>query len=121
VGDLSTHFSRSEFKCGCCNFDTVDARLLVVLEVVRVKFGAPVSITSRGGCRCMVENRLAGGALNSQHLYGRGADFVVKGVSAHLVQRFLKQRYADSLGIGSAESYTHVDSRTDGPARWSYP
>ncbi|MBL5841377.1 D-Ala-D-Ala carboxypeptidase family metallohydrolase [Enterobacter asburiae] len=51
MGDLSTHFSRSEFECCCgCGFETVSPKLITVLEDVRTHFGAPVKINS--GCRC---------------------------------------------------------------------
>ncbi|BEB16509.1 hypothetical protein VEE45_23520 [Escherichia coli] len=47
---LSKHFSRKEFKCKCgkCDYDTIDAELLVILEDVREHFGKPVIINSGG-------------------------------------------------------------------------
>lgn len=117
MGDLSPNFDRSEFrcKCGACRCDTVDAALLDVLEDVRQYFNAPVKINS--GHRCKEHNRAVGGSVNSQHLYGRAADIVVKGVSAYDVQEYLEGKYPDSFGLGGYDSFTHIDTRGDF-ARW---
>jgi uncharacterized protein YcbK (DUF882 family) len=116
VGDLSVHFSRSEFACGCgCGFDTVDAVLLEALEALRGHFGVPVTITS--AARCFNHNRDVGGARNSQHKKGRASDVQVKDTSPDVVAD-----YAESLGmsVGRYETFTHIDSRSGPPARWSY-
>ena len=115
---LSKHFDRAEFKCPDCDFDTVDTKLLEVLEAVRKHFGKPVTITS--GCRCAEHNAAVGGAASSQHLRGRAADFIVQDWEPASVQDYLKIWFPDSLGIGSSAKFTHVDTRTNGPARWSY-
>jgi len=126
MGDLSKHFSRSEFSCrgtDCdCKgtFNTVDTELLRILEAIRAHFDRPITVNS--GCRCLDHNAAVGGAMptdgvgGSQHLYGRAADIVVDGISPSLVYEL-----ADQMGIGGAgkySSFTHIDSRTNGPARW---
>jgi hypothetical protein len=115
MGDLSEHFSREEFACSCgCGFDTVDTELLRILEVVRTHFDRPVTVNS--ACRCVDRNHAVGGSSNSQHLYGRAADIVVQGIDPSLVYELV-----DQMGIGGAGEYTtftHIDSRTNGPARW---
>lgn len=119
MGDLSRDFSRREFACSCgCGFDTVDAALLTALQELRDYYGQVVTITS--GARCRDENIAAGGAPNSQHLRGRAADFVVAGVRAPEVQAYLSMKYHDRWGIGRADTYTHLDTRTGPLARWSY-
>ena len=113
MGDISAHFNRSEFACKCgCGQDTVDAALIQKLEVVRLRFNKPITITS--GNRCVEYNKQIGGAPASQHLLGRAADIVVKGVSPSEVYKHL-----DSLegGLGGYDSFTHVDSR-HGKVRW---
>ena len=115
MGDLSEHFDRAEFQCECgCGFDTVDTDLLRILEVIRQHFDRPIRVSS--GCRCAAHN--AGiGSDNSQHLYGRAADIVVDGIDPSLVYEL-----ADNMGIGGAgeyDTFTHIDSRTNGPARWA--
>jgi len=125
MGDLSDHFSRWEFRCKCgnCNLDTVDVELLRILEAIRAHFDRPIEVTS--GFRCLAHNRAVGGAApdsadnnmgGSQHLYGRAADIKINGIDPALVYEL-----ADQMGIGGAgkyDTFTHVDSRTNGPARW---
>jgi uncharacterized protein YcbK (DUF882 family) len=115
---LSQHFWRREFACKCgCGFDTVDAVTLDVLELVRMHFDAPVTITS--GCRCPAHNEREGGSAGSQHMRGRAADIVVEGVAPAVVYAYLQRHWPDRLGLGRYPTFTHVDTRTDGPARWS--
>ena len=115
---IGSHFDRSEFKCKCgnCDFDTVDTTLLILLEGVRAHFDAPVIINS--ACRCRAHNNNIGGSPKSQHLYGRAADIVVKGHSPAEVQNLLESLMKGWGGIGSYDTFTHVDTRTKGPARW---
>jgi len=116
MGDISARFNRSEFECKCgCGFDTVDSELLHVLELVRVQFDAPVTITS--GCRCEVHNSKIGGSDDSKHKYGRAADFKVAGIAPEKVYEFLDQRFPDDFGIGLYSSWVHIDSRNE-RVRW---
>ncbi|SDK68181.1 D-Ala-D-Ala carboxypeptidase family metallohydrolase [Billgrantia gudaonensis] len=113
----SPFFQRAEFACSCgCGFDTVDAETLAVLERVRRHFDAPVIVTS--GCRCPAYNAQIGGAEHSQHTLGRAADIQVRGVEPAAVQAFLHASYPDAYGIGRYATFTHLDTRTHGPARW---
>jgi len=116
MGDISARFNRSEFECQCgCGFDTVDIELIHALELVRVQFDAPVTITS--GCRCETHNSSIGGSDDSQHKYGRAADFKVKGVTPKEVYEFLDRRFSTSFGIGLYSSWVHLDSRNE-RVRW---
>lgn len=113
----SRYFQRVEFACSCgCGFDTVDSETLAVLEDVRAHFEAPVVVTS--GCRCSAYNARIGGAEHSQHKLGRAADIQVKDVTPTRVQDYLINRYPGRYGIGRYDTFTHVDTRTGGPARW---
>ena len=113
----SKHFSRHEFACKDeCGFDTVDEETLGVLELTREHFAAPITIKS--GCRCAKHNSTIGGALKSQHVRARAADIVVEGFAPYLVHRYLIDSYPGKYGIGKYETFTHIDTRTDGPARW---
>jgi uncharacterized protein YcbK (DUF882 family) len=118
VGDLSKHFSRTEFACTCmepCGCDTVDSELIKVLEEVREKFGKSITITS--GHRCPAHNKRVGGAKTSQHLTGRAADIKVEDTDSRKVYEYLDKRYPQRLGLGNYLTFTHVDTR-GGPARW---
>lgn len=74
MGDLSEHFSRSEFaEHGSGLIIGPEPALIRVLECVRAKTGGrPLRIVS--GYRSPAYNRRIGGARNSQHIYGRAAD-----------------------------------------------
>ena len=116
MGDLSVHFSRHEFSCKCgCGFDTVDAELIMDLELIRVHFDRPVTINS--GCRCRTHNHAVNGFDNSLHLVGRAADIVVDGTPPGIVQEYAEQ--IGVSGLGRYNTFTHVDSRT-GRARWRH-
>lgn len=113
---ISPHFRRAEFACNCgCGFDTVDHQTLGILEAVREHFGAPVTVTS--GCRCPEYNARIGGAQHSQHKLGRAADIQVQGVEPDAVHDWIAEHYP-AASLGRYASFTHVDTRTDGPARW---
>lgn len=113
---ISKNFKREEFECGCgCGKNTVDAELLTVLERMRTYFNAPIVINS--GNRCERFNKKIGGRPNSFHLYSKAADIKVKGVSARDVQVYLRNKYKGRYGIGSYDSFTHIDVRRK-KARW---
>ena len=115
---LSEHFDRIEFACKCaCGHDTVDTELLMVLEHVRQYFEKPVIITS--GCRCEEHNRNVGGKVDSLHLFGKAADFVVVDIHPHDVYNFLACFYTGEYGIGKGDTYTHIDIR-EKRSRWTY-
>ena len=110
------HFTREEFECKCgCGFDTVDAELLDVLEELRAWFNEPIMINS--GCRCAKHNESEGGKPNSQHLYGRAADIVVRNVPASEVYEYLNTRFPDDYGMKAYATFTHIDTRTN-RGRW---
>lgn len=112
---ISENFTRVEFECSCgCGFDTVDSELLRLLENIRAHFDKPVLVNS--ACRCVAHNTAVGGGQHSQHLYGRAADIVVAGIDPAIVAELAEQLGAG--GVGKYETFTHVDSRSNGPARW---
>lgn len=115
---LSEDFYRSEFKCNCskCDYDTVDAELILVLQSLRNYIGQPIKITS--GNRCPEYNHKVGGSKGSYHIRGRAADIQVQGVAPAVIQGYLEVAYGDKYGIGSYSSFTHIDTRTK-KARWN--
>ncbi len=48
----------------------------------------------------------------------RAMDISIKGVHAKDIYRYFRQNYANRYGFGNYPTFTHVDSRTNGPARW---
>ncbi len=115
---LSKNFSREEFKCRCgnCDYDTVDAELVIVLQQLRDHFLSPITITS--GNRCPTYNSGVGGSKGSYHIRGRAADIQIKDVSPLIVQSYLKEAYPNKFGIGSYALFTHIDTRTKA-GRWN--
>lgn len=115
MGDISNNFSRHEFACKCgCGKDTVDVELLKYLEQIRSHFDVKCTITS--GNRCANHNAAVGGVSTSQHLASRAADIVLDNIDPSLVSEL-----ADQLGVpgvGSYDTFTHIDSRSTGKARW---
>jgi len=120
---LSIHFNSSEFACyDKCGFDSVDPKLISLLEFIRSKVGDRViTITPRGGCRCPNQNTKSGGKPHSQHLLGKAADITIAGMSAHEVHTLISKLHTDGLahvgGLGKYATFTHVDVR-EGVARW---
>lgn len=116
MGDISTHFNRSEFECKCdCGWSVVDAELIKVLELVREFFDAPITITS--GCRCDDHNRAIGGAYESKHKQGIACDFKVDGIEPERVYKLLDHEYPTKYGLGLYKSWVHLDVRPE-MARW---
>jgi uncharacterized protein YcbK (DUF882 family) len=130
VGDLTERLSRHEFACKCgCGFDTVDITMAKTLELAADHFQTElkcgrVKIIITSGCRCKKHNRSIGGAADSQHLFGRAADhklYVVElgresQINPDLVAQFYED--IDAPGVGWYRGRTHVDTRSNGPARW---
>ncbi|MDK9357637.1 D-Ala-D-Ala carboxypeptidase family metallohydrolase [Lelliottia sp. V106_10] len=116
MGNLSEHFSTSEFACRCgCGFMSISQELIAVLESARCAFDAPVTINC--GCRCSAHNKAVGGVPNSQHLQGIAADIVIAGSTPSAVYRWFDEHYPETLGLGSYKTFTHVDVRSQ-RARW---
>lgn len=114
---LSKHFLRSEFACKCgCGKGDISPKLLQVLEELRAATGGPLSIMS--GYRCETHNRRVGGAKNSQHCKGNAADIKSKSHSPREIARMAERILGKTGGIGVYPTFTHVDVRNGGPARW---
>lgn len=114
---LSPNFLETEFSCNHCgNVLDISQTLIDVLQDVRNHFNAGVIVNS--GYRCPTHNRNVGGSANSQHLRGTAADIRVSNVSPATVHRYLADKYAGRFGLGRYNTFTHVDVRTGGAARW---
>lgn len=130
MGDISEHFSWSEFQCkdGTDVPDElrdVTRRLVDCLEVIReAAGGVPVKIVS--GYRTPYHNRRCGGERKSQHLKAAAADIQVEGVKPTEVYAIIKALISDGKieqgGIGLYDykkrpGFVHYDIRGT-PARW---
>lgn len=124
MGDLSEHFSKSEFQCSCgCGFGTnpgdVSPELLNLLEMMREEINRPIRLTS--GCRCEYYNHAVGGVSNSAHTRGTACDIAVQGGSHRRKLVDVAVMFFAS-GIGVARSFIHVDvdSELPRPSLWTY-
>lgn len=119
MGDLSPHFSRSEFRChgfgqrGHRDHATpVDEGLVQLLELIRAEHGGPVRIVS--GHRCKWWNDRVGGAGASQHKLGKAADLEPGVITPERANKL------GAMGIGRKGGWAvHVDRRSRKQA-WSY-
>ena len=109
---LSTNFKVKEFACKDGS-DTVlvAPRLVMVLQSIRSRFGAAVTINS--GYRTPQYNAKEGGVTDSQHCYGTAADIVVRGKTPAQVAAYARQLMPDWGGVGvySQKGFTHIDVR----------
>lgn len=137
MGDLSEHFSRSEFQCKCrkCGFNTVDAELINgPLAFLRTD---NVRVTILSGCRCRDHNEVVQLEANpeyvpyssdSAHMDGKAADIIVErqqgrkwvSVPPREVADKLEQKYPNKYGIGRYTWGTHIDVKSGPPRRWNY-
>jgi uncharacterized protein YcbK (DUF882 family) len=124
MGNLTKNISRHEVACKCqCGLDSMDFETIMVVQdtcdFFALKLGLPrVHVTINSGCRCEAHNAKIGGAENSQHPKCRAIDLKILEVSPADVYDYLVKRYPVQYGIGKYNSFTHIDTRTDGPARW---
>lgn len=106
---LSPNFAVREFRC----FDgtdeiLIDLELVKLLQNIRDKIGAAISINS--AYRTISHNASVGGGSRSYHLYGRAADIVVSGKTSEEVAACAES--TGVLGIIKYENFVHVDTRT---------
>ena len=113
---LSANFRVREFACSDGTDPIfVDSDLVNVLQKIRSHFGKAVTITS--AYRTPTKNKACGGAIYSQHLYGRAADIKISGVSPAKVAAYAETLLKDKGGIGIYNTFTHVDVRSV-KSRW---
>lgn len=91
------------------------------LQVLRDYLGKSIKVNS--GYRSPKHNKSIGGVKNSQHLLGKAADIVVKGIKpqelAVIVERLIDNGEMLQGGIGIYNSFVHYDIRKK-KARWDY-
>ena len=143
MGDLSLNLSRHEMTCECgCGFDTVDIELVNIIQglcdylATNTKHSG-IILEVTGPNRCYKRNEelrklyhategLEGAKTSprSQHQYGRAMDFKlywketkVQIAPSKIADR-LESNFPNFYGIGRYHNRTHLDTRTNGPARW---
>ena len=121
---LTKNFNLSEFDCK--DGTEMPSELLTnVLELaeslqeLREILNSPIRINS--AYRSLQHNAKIGGSTNSQHLFGKAADIVVKGKTPSQVATMIKLLILEGKmkqgGIGVYDNFTHYDIRGH-KARW---
>ena len=123
MGDITENFSIKELLCKCHDLDCeaknpalIQIDQVELLQEVREKYGAQVSISS--GLRCRSWNIKMGGKENSSHL-----TFAVDIICS---DSFNRRRLIDALidkfkRIGIDKHFIHVDNDpTKDPCIWVY-
>ena len=81
------YFKYEEFTCHCgCGYNTVDIRLVKILDDIRKHYGRAAIITS--GVRCEKHNKEVGGVQGSWHTRRKAADFYINGISSKELNRY---------------------------------
>jgi len=90
-----------------------------------VRDGIDVRIDITGPNRCQRHNdETPGASQSSQHIYARAADYKLfnrdtgEQIDPERVADYLDKKYAGHFGVGRYDNRTHLDTRTNGPARW---
>lgn len=122
MGDLSSNFNRSEFRCPCgCGADHVSMVLIGQLQRLRNHLRRPIIINS--GVRCPKYNATIGGKHNSAHLDGDAADIAC--IDSHTRWQMKRIIHFWELfnRIGTGETFLHVDVSPTLPqeVEWNYP
>jgi len=123
---LTENFKKSEFDSKCGRkmppevLDNI-VRLAGNLEALRAYLNAAIHINS--GYRSKQHNKSVRGSKNSQHLYGKAADIVVKGYTTEQVyeaiEHLIEIGEMKEGGLGLYETFVHYDIRNSGKARWN--
>ena len=113
MGDLSSHFSTSEFVCRCgCGRVAVTTRLISLLEKARIIYGKPMRISS--GYRCPDHNAAVGGG--PEHPAGEAADiFCVFAADRFRLVSALYDAGFRRIGINFHNGFIHAGASAELP------
>lgn len=128
---IPKHFKAHEFvppsifnKRGDKSFELIDSRILMTMDKLREMLGRPITVNNYywGGSRSQSGLRTLDfyGSTSkyesslSQHKYGRAVDFLVKGMSAVDVRKFIvdnKEHFPYITFMETDISWVHIDCR----------
>ena len=122
---ISPNISIGEIACRCgCGFAKLDPAIASAFERIRAEVSrlngndTPIRISS--GCRCMQYNTAIGGAVNSQHIYGKALDLVIPAGWTKEEFYIICNKYVGSqggVGYYNKKNIIHIDGRGE-YARW---
>lgn len=117
IKQLTKNFNEREFVCHCCGELVLDSELVICLQMLRDLLGEPITVNC--GYRCLKHNRELGSKDTSQHRLGKAADITAKNKTPGEVARKASEIPKFKCGgIGVYNTFTHLDIRENGPARW---
>ena len=111
------NFNLSEFDCSHTGKNDMDSLFLAKLDELRTRCGFPFTITS--AYRDVTHPVEAKKSKGGTHTQGIAADIrVANGNQKHTI---VKEAMAMGFtGIGIANTFIHVDTRTTTPVIWTY-
>jgi len=113
MGDLSAHFSTSEFKCPCCGKAAPSKLLIQRLEKLFTLMDAKTIIIT-SGYRCPSYSPKVGGSTKDAHTCNIAADIIVNKKSGGTYTAEDIAEAAERVGfggIGLMNRACHVDNR----------
>jgi uncharacterized protein YcbK (DUF882 family) len=123
---MTKNFSKEEFDCNDGSEMPINiyhnmVKVANQLQTLRDYIGKPIQVNS--AWRSEEYNASIGGVKNSQHIMGRAADIVIKGMTPIEVSKIIEELISkgDMLqgGLGIYSSFVHYDIRGE-KARWDY-
>ena len=123
---MTKNFSKEEFDCNDGSEMPINiyhnmVKVANQLQTLRNFLNKPIHINS--AYRSEEYNASIGGVSNSQHIMGRAADIVVKGMTpievSEVIEGWIKKGDMLQGAIGIYSSFVHYDIRGT-KARWDY-
>lgn len=114
MGDLTEHFSLSEFACPCGKCTPImDMTAVTLFQRIRSFYG-PISPTRGGGYRCQAYNAKIGGTPQSYHMLGMAMDIACSNpVQRHRLLEIIFM--LKTPGVEVCDRHIHVDTRKGDP------
>ena len=123
---MTKNFSKSEFesKCGREMPEEVYHNVVKVanqLQYLRDYLAKPIRVNS--AYRSPEHNASVGGVKTSQHILGKAADIVIKGMPTEILYQHIEDAISNGEmlqgGLGLYDTFVHYDIRGT-KARWDY-
>ena len=119
MGDLTTNFSRDEFKCPCCDASDINVGFVLRLQLARDAIGKSMAINS--GYRCKSRNEAVGGVESSAHRKGLAADIRCLNSSDRMALLSILPDFFTRIGVASNFIHVDIDESKSPDVMWLYP
>jgi uncharacterized protein YcbK (DUF882 family) len=119
MGDLTTNFSRDEFKCPCCDASKINVGFVLRLQLARDAIGQSMAINS--GYRCKSRNEAVGGVESSAHRRGLAADIRCLNSSDRMLFLSILPDFFTRIGVASNFIHVDIDESKSPDVMWLYP